>query len=448
MEVLIILYLVFAHQFSPQGERCHYPLQLERTNKHAVVWERPVQTYERKRIHVDEAEKELLRDRFRNIEYAYSNNSIEAMERAIACVSNRVDNIEDELYIKLSNGLVGLYSERFLNKGQLHQFSSPSEFEHFAQLHLEMALFLGESHYRRNEYYGQSPWLEYQTLEVLGKYLHCFSNEGRTDCATVARRLFDEWTTHIESNQGFVRRFAYHDVDITRPMIKLGKLTPEMVRLGVFVRVCDLIKCGYTPKWLDEFYDADGLKLRELYDAIVKAYVNNQEEAMLRAMTRVQNHWGAKSRLYFDCDYLLELLYSESFLNEGSPRPFNSLAEFEQFLSLNTRMAYFLCGCEYKMGESHSDFTRGKLECKTYLALKKYADKFRTEGKKDFAAAAQKHLNAWVAYLESEHAFVYRLTYYYRDHGKNARDGVRTAVSELIKNGYTPKWLDEFEDFK
>lgn len=441
MELLILIaYMIYAGGLPPLGDSHSRAGWLERDNARASVWERPVQTYERRRINVSENEKKALCEIFRNIENAYSNNNAELMARALACVSNQVDNLQDELYFKLTNGLDGILYRRFLGGGQLHQFSSPAEFEHFARLHTRMALFLGENHFRRNLYNGKVQWIEYRTLEVLKQYLRFFRDGGKNDFAIAAQRLLGEWTEHIESNEGFIRRCAYYDVDETRPLIQQGKLTPEQVRFGEFMTVCHLIKCGYTPKWLDEFYDTDGLRLKELYDAIVKAYVSNQEGAMQQAMKRVRNYWrNTNQRPYFDYDWLLKMHYEESFLNDVGKRQFKSSVELERFLALNAKLAYFLCGCEYKMGASPSDLELWKLERGTFVALKKYVDKFHDGEERELEAIVQKYLDAWIVHIDSDQSFTRRIFDFY----KGKPEGGSSVVRVFIEHGYTPKWLNE-----
>jgi len=98
MELLVILYLAYTHLVHPLETRQHYPLQLDRTDERVIAWEKSVQKYEKKRIEIGEAEQQSLRAIYSDIQVAYTNNQVEAMTRAMACVSNRVDCIQDALY--------------------------------------------------------------------------------------------------------------------------------------------------------------------------------------------------------------------------------------------------------------------------------------------------------------------------------------------------------------
>ena len=105
MELLVILYLAYAHLVHPHEARHYYPLQLERTDERVIAWGKSVQKYEKKRIDVGETEQQALHAIYHDIQVAYTNNQVEAMTRAMACVSNRVDNIPDALYRELTGAL-------------------------------------------------------------------------------------------------------------------------------------------------------------------------------------------------------------------------------------------------------------------------------------------------------------------------------------------------------
>ena len=217
MELLIILYLVFAHQSSPQGERCHYPLQLERTDERVIAWEKTIQKYEKKRIEIGEAEQQALRAIYRDIQVAYTNNQVEAMTRAMACVSNRVDNIPDALYRELAGGIEDLFCMQFRACKPRSAFDSLADFENFVALHTKMALFLGNYSCKRNDYgFVQTAWLEYGTFEVLKRYVDRFHDEGKDDFEAIAQKYLDKWIAHIESDSGFIRRHAHFSMDMSR----------------------------------------------------------------------------------------------------------------------------------------------------------------------------------------------------------------------------------------
>lgn len=254
MELLVILYLAYAHLVHPHEARHHYPLQLERTDERVIAWGKSVQKYEKKRIDVGETEQQSLHAIYHDIQVAYTNNQVEAMTRAMACVSNRVDNIPDALYRELTGGIEDLFCMQFRACKPRSVFDSLADFENFVALHTKMALFLGNYSCKRNDYgFVQTAWIEYGTFEVLKRYVDQFHDEGKKDFEAIAQKYLDNWILHIESDQGFIRRNAHYQMDMSWPAIELGKITREDARRGALTGANTLIKLGYTPKWLDEF---------------------------------------------------------------------------------------------------------------------------------------------------------------------------------------------------
>ena len=207
MELLVILYLAYAHLVHPLETRQHYPLQLDRTDERVIAWEKSVQKYEKKRIEIGEAEQQALRAIYRDIQVAYTNNQVEAMMQAMACVSNRVDNIPNALYRELSGGIEDLFCMQFRACKPRSVFDSLADFDNFVALHTKMALFLGNYSCKRNDYgFVQTAWIEYGTFEVLKRYVDQFHDEGKKDFEAIAQKYLDNWILHIESDQGFIRR--------------------------------------------------------------------------------------------------------------------------------------------------------------------------------------------------------------------------------------------------
>ena len=253
MNLLIILYLACQNLLSPSEESRHPAWGLDRTDTRVIAWKKSVQKYEKKRIDVGEAEQQALRAIYHDIQVAYTNNQVEAMTRAMACVSNRVDNIPDAVYRELAGGIEDLFCMQFRACKPRSAFDSLADFENFVALHAKMALFLGNYSCKRNDYdFVQTAWLEYGTFEVLKRYVDQFHNEGKKDFEAIAQKYLDNWIAHIESDQGFIRRHAHYQMDMSWPAIELGKITREDARRGALTGANTLIKLGYTPKWLDE----------------------------------------------------------------------------------------------------------------------------------------------------------------------------------------------------
>ena len=211
------------------------------------------QEFDRIRIDIEEAEQLALKSIFRDIENAYTNYQVEAMAAAMAKVSNRIDHVQNQLYIDLHWGMMGFFSNYFKSRGRRRQFGSPAEFECFVKAHTMAALFLGGCYCRRNEYDGPLVCLEFETFEVLKEYVDQFRNAGMKDFEESAQFFLEKWIEHIESDQGFIRRCAHWQMDSYEIGIVTGQFSREEAIQWARNAAKPLILRGYTPKWLDEF---------------------------------------------------------------------------------------------------------------------------------------------------------------------------------------------------
>ena len=59
--------------------------------------------------------------------------------------------------------------------------------------------------------------------------------------------------------------------------------------------------------------------------------------------------------------------------------------------------------------------------------------------------SAQKHLEAWIAHIESRQSFSYKMASYWWSFSPARAHDVHFGIDYLIELGYTPKWLDEFK---
>ena len=401
MDLLILIaYIVYAGVFggANSGEplmKHRHAFELDRNDERVIAWKKSVQKYEKRRIGVDAAEQLALKSIFRDIESAYTNYQIKAMSQAIANVSNRIDFVQDQLFSELDGGIERFLVERFL-QGSLHrQFDKPAELELFLTAHTKMALFLGDCLCRRNEYeWAKMSWIEYRTFEVLKKFADKYFEDGRNELANIARKSLGIWIEHIESDNGFIRKLAHYHLDKSWPLIELGKITPERARIGACSDAITLIRFGYTPKWLDEFFDADELALKAIYLDIERAYTNNQAEAMVQAMARAAKHVGrVRDRPFFTLDWGFMGVLERHFLNDGRLRPFGSQPELERFMSIHAEMALFLSRCIDCDAEGNINYPIRELKRHVLDMFRKYVNQFHREGKKDFEAIAQKYLD-------------------------------------------------------
>ena len=254
--LILIAYIVYVGVFGhANGHTCVNDRPRVRQFEEAQRARREFnEKYNRTRIDVGETEQLALKSIFRDIENAYTNYQVEAMAAAMAKVSNRIDRVQNQLYIDLHWGMMGFFSNYFKSRGgRRRQFGSPAEFECFVKAHTMAALFLGECYCRRNEYDGPLVCLEFETFEVLKEYVDQFRNAGMKDFEESAQVFMEKWIEHIESDQGFIRRCAHWQMDSYEIGIVRGQFSREEAIQWARNAAKPLILRGYTPKWLDEF---------------------------------------------------------------------------------------------------------------------------------------------------------------------------------------------------
>ena len=83
-----------------------------------------------------------------------------------------------------------------------------------------------------------------------------------TGTASVARKYLKEWIGHIESENGFARsaatftfRFDTEFLPATRPKCHI---TTDKALQHARSMAIGLLRCGYRPRWLEEFKDPNG----------------------------------------------------------------------------------------------------------------------------------------------------------------------------------------------
>ncbi|MBO7688754.1 MAG: hypothetical protein J6V72_20410, partial [Kiritimatiellae bacterium] len=121
--------------------------------------------------------------------------------------------------------------------------------------HTRAALFMGECYCRRNDYCDSLlEWIEIETFRTLKALVERFRKDRRRDFEAIAQQFLDMWVAHIESSQGFVRRYAHYILENDLSLIEVGRRgTREEIITRARKSADALIRRGYTPKWLEEF---------------------------------------------------------------------------------------------------------------------------------------------------------------------------------------------------
>lgn len=157
--------------------------------------------------------------------------------------------------VEIEKILLSPFNRSFLRTDTLQEFTRVEDFECFAWVNIEVAMFFGRSCFREKSF--EIPIsIEYLTFLRFRKYKEKFHAEGKKDLEQVARRFMDLWIAHIESPEGFTRigargmiRQQTELVDAARP--GCGMSQKGAISLGRGMTM-GLVRCGYTPKWLDK----------------------------------------------------------------------------------------------------------------------------------------------------------------------------------------------------
>ena len=151
----------------------------------------------------------------------------------------------------------------------------------------------------------------------------------------------------------------------------------------------------------------------------------------------------------------LAFAFDDTFLRTERLLNFEDVGEFERFAWANTEMSMYY-GRLYIREKSFEVLTC--VEELTFLRFRKYKEKFHAEGKKDLEQAAQRFMDLWIAHIESPEGFtrigVRGMIRQQTELVDAARPGCgmskkgaislgRAMSMGLVRNGYTPTWLDK-----
>ena len=205
---------------------------------------------------VGDEEARALKCLYAEIARAYTNNQLNVMLECIGALSNRVQNIQDNLFYGMEHLIYAPFVDGFCNMRSFDFFPTPEAFEQYADINCEMAKFIGRMCFLRKDYWDAHLLkIESETFAKLRKYSEEFMKEGRSDLAHVANRHIDKWKEFIESNEGISRLLARYQYEQHMDLnVREGRqvVTHEHATRLARAMAEPLKKAGYTPKWLDE----------------------------------------------------------------------------------------------------------------------------------------------------------------------------------------------------
>ena len=147
------------------------------------------------------------------------------------------------------------FDDSFLFTERLQDFTDAGVFERFAWANTEVAMYYGRMYLRGRKFEILTSIEEFSFLRFR-KYKEKFHAEGKKDIEQVAQRFMDLWIAHIESPEGFtrigLRALARQATELSEAMRPGSGLPQKSVIEFARGMTKGLIRCGYTPKWLDK----------------------------------------------------------------------------------------------------------------------------------------------------------------------------------------------------
>jgi len=200
--------------------------------------------------------------------------------------------------------------------------------------------------------------------------------------------------------------------------------------------------------------------LSKAYGEIACAYTNNDVKALKVAIEKLPKindylSWEVGPRV----ESPLAGAFDAEFLRTDHLKSFRDCAELERYLRVNLEVAMFY-GKLY--GRRKSFVAMSMIEPLTYRRLQAYKEKFAEGGHhNDMESVVQKFIEEWIGQIESQSGFTRvaarQIILMNTQHTEaicpgrglpkeKARLMGRNIAESLVRCGYTPKWLKEYED--
>lgn len=136
-------------------------------------------------------------------------------------------------------------------------------------------------------------------------------------------------------------------------------------------------------------------------------------------------------------------------------KEFATSRDFTQYCRINIEFALFL-GNVFLMREDYES-PMSQLDFRVLRVLLRYKDDFHAKGRTDLEQTVDGFISEWESQIESENGFTRQYMWYQVDlqwacynNGDwtldQLSDWTKRYAKGLIRLGYTPKWLSEFDD--
>lgn len=204
--------------------------------------------------------REELRQSFDAVANAFSNRQANVMREIFSShvAELRVLRNSDLEYVL--SGPYRAYAGEMFQGDNVHSvfhppldFASVEEFGSYGKVFMELVRTLGDSYAARGSY-GFPKQIEAMFLRLLLEYKKKFEVENRRGLVTHVDALITEWLQHVESPQGYSRRYMHWQfAAIVDDYLSSGRTRLDAAKTARLVAVVELATfCNYTPGWADE----------------------------------------------------------------------------------------------------------------------------------------------------------------------------------------------------
>lgn len=180
----------------------------------------------------------------------YDNGDVEGLRTLSLEMPNCVTSMYNSVLLDLERPLLDVYYDKFLMQRGCDGYNG-QDFARFVEINIEMALFLGDIELRRSPESSMLILLDCNVYKQLTGYRDAFFKSGQNELCEVAGKYLQDWCEHVESENGFMRRYMRRFLSLQEIAVGKGCLTVSQAIDGTRHHARKMISCGYTPKWLD-----------------------------------------------------------------------------------------------------------------------------------------------------------------------------------------------------
>ena len=208
-----------------------------------------------KRIPITSEQSNMVAKAFASILESYQQQDVEGMRNAMKNVHGIVTNMQRNVFIQLSRPLRVALDEYFLWRQSPVEYSDVDVLSAHLRSNLELTIFLGNIALEREEFWTTVGIYDALVLSQLLGYKKIYSEQGSSELEKCVDCFIEEWHRQIESENGFTRQCMWYRVDAGWTFYNDGIWTLEQLTANVKKGADQLVRLGYTPKWLWEFDD-------------------------------------------------------------------------------------------------------------------------------------------------------------------------------------------------